>query len=63
LLLGNTINEDLLMRAGVAVMQEVNPISDGRASADYRREMSAVLARRALRECATQAGVPAGSGA
>jgi carbon-monoxide dehydrogenase medium subunit len=56
LLLGKTLSEDLLARVGVAVMQEVNPISDSRASAEYRREMSAVLARRALRECAAQAG-------
>jgi len=56
LLLGNTFSEDLLTRVGEAVMKEVNPISDSRASAEYRREMSAVLARRALRECATQAG-------
>ena len=56
LLLGNTLSEDLLTRVGEAVMQEVSPISDSRASAEYRREMSAVLARRALRECAAQAG-------
>jgi carbon-monoxide dehydrogenase medium subunit len=57
LLPGNTLSEDLLMRVGEAVMKEVSPISDGRASADYRREMSAVLARRGLRECAAQAGL------
>lgn len=56
LLLENMLNEDLLGRVGIAVMQEVNPIGDSRASAEYRREMSAVLARRALRECAAQAG-------
>jgi carbon-monoxide dehydrogenase medium subunit len=56
LLQGNTLHEDLLTRVREAVMQEVNPISDGRASAEYRREMSGVLARRALRECAAQAG-------
>jgi carbon-monoxide dehydrogenase medium subunit len=56
LLLGNALSEDLLAQAVVAVMREVNPISDGRASAEYRREMSGVLARRALRECAAQAG-------
>jgi carbon-monoxide dehydrogenase medium subunit len=56
LLLGNTLNEDLLTQVGEAVMKEVSPISDGRASAEYRREMSAVLARRALCECAAQAG-------
>ena len=56
LLLGNTLNEDLLTHVGEAVMREVSPISDSRASAEYRREMSGVLARRALRECAAQAG-------
>jgi carbon-monoxide dehydrogenase medium subunit len=56
LLLGKTLNEDLLAQVGATVMQEVNPISDNRASAEYRREMSAVLVRRALRECAAQAG-------
>jgi carbon-monoxide dehydrogenase medium subunit len=56
LLLGNRFSEELLARAGEAVMREVNPIGDGRASAEYRREMSGVLARRALHECASQAG-------
>jgi carbon-monoxide dehydrogenase medium subunit len=56
LLLGNTLNEDLVMRAGEAVMLETSPINDSRASAEYRREMSGVLARRALRGCAVQAG-------
>ncbi len=56
LLLGSTFSEDLLSRAGEAVIHEVSPIGDGRASAEYRREMSGVLARRALRECASQAG-------
>jgi carbon-monoxide dehydrogenase medium subunit len=56
LLLGNALNEDLLTRVSEAVMKEISPISDSRASAEYRREMSAVLARRALRECAAQAG-------
>jgi carbon-monoxide dehydrogenase medium subunit len=57
LLLGDVLNEDLLARAGEAVIKEVSPISDSRASAEYRREMSAVLTRRALRECAAQAGI------
>jgi carbon-monoxide dehydrogenase medium subunit len=56
LLLGNTLNEELLAHAGGAAWQEVSPISDSRASAEYRQEMSAVLARRAWRECAAQAG-------
>ncbi len=56
LLLGNIMNEDLLTRASETAWREVSPISDSRASAEYRREMSAVLTRRALRECAAQAG-------
>jgi carbon-monoxide dehydrogenase medium subunit len=56
LLLGNALHEDLLTRVGESVMKEVSPISDSRASAEYRRDMSAVLVRRALRECAAQAG-------
>ena len=56
LMAGNPFGEDLLARVGEAVSKEVSPISDGRASAEYRREMSAVLARRALRACAAQAG-------
>ncbi len=57
LLLGNIFSEELLTQVGEAVMQEDRPISDSRASAEYRREMSGVLARRALRECAAQAGL------
>lgn len=61
LLVGNTLSEDLLTRVGETVMREVSPVSDARTSAEYRREMSAVLARRALRECAARAGMPTGS--
>jgi CO/xanthine dehydrogenase FAD-binding subunit len=63
LLLGNTLSEDLLTRVGEAVMQEVSPITDNRTTAEYRREMSAVLARRAFRECAAHAGVHVGRAA
>jgi len=56
LLRGKPLNEDLITQAGIVVMQEVHPISDSRASAEYRCEMSAVLVRRALRACAAQAG-------
>jgi carbon-monoxide dehydrogenase medium subunit len=56
MLLGSTFNEDLLTRVSEVVMDQVSPVSDSRASAEYRHEMSGVLARRALRECAAQAG-------
>jgi carbon-monoxide dehydrogenase medium subunit len=56
LLVGRYLEENLLERVCEAVAQEARPIADVRASAEYRREMSRVLARRALRECAAQAG-------
>lgn len=56
LLVGKAINARLINRAAESVASEVQPITDQRASAEYRREISRVLARRALRECAQQAG-------
>lgn len=53
---GKKIDERLLEAAADRVRQAVSPISDHRASAEYRREMSAVLAVRALREAAERAG-------
>jgi len=56
LLAGKSITTDSIERAAESVASEVQPISDQRASAEYRREISQVLTRRALRECAQQAG-------
>jgi carbon-monoxide dehydrogenase medium subunit len=53
---GRTLNAETVAEAARGVMQAVNPITDIRASADYRREMCRVLTRRALEECAAQAG-------
>jgi len=58
LLMGQVLTQKLLDRVGDAVMQQVHPIDDLRASAAYRREMSRVLVRRALAECAARAGCP-----
>lgn len=58
LLLRRKLDNTLLDRACDEVAREVSPITDIRASAEYRREMSRVLARRALRECAARAGCP-----
>ncbi len=56
LLEGQPLNEKAIERAADEAARQVRPLSDVRASADYRREMSRVLARRALAECARQAG-------
>jgi len=58
LITGRILDRGLLDEAGLAVRREIGPISDQRASADYRREMSGVLVRRALQECASQSGWP-----
>jgi carbon-monoxide dehydrogenase medium subunit len=56
LLAGQPITSELIDRAAESVAREVQPITDQRASAEYRREISQVLTRRALRECAKEAG-------
>jgi aerobic carbon-monoxide dehydrogenase medium subunit len=48
LLTGQELSDALLDRARAAAEQEVKPISDVRASEEYRRHISGVLARRAL---------------
>jgi CO/xanthine dehydrogenase FAD-binding subunit len=50
LLTGQALTPERLQSAGEAAMAEVNPASDFRASADYRREMAGLLVRRALAE-------------
>jgi CO/xanthine dehydrogenase FAD-binding subunit len=51
-LLGQPATEETFQRVGEIVRGEVQPISDHRASADYRRRMSGVAAVRALRQAA-----------
>jgi carbon-monoxide dehydrogenase medium subunit len=48
LLSGERISQHLLDAAGEAVKAEVDPLSDHRGSAAYKREMAAVMVRRAL---------------
>jgi len=57
LLTGRKLDRELLQHAGDEVATEISPIDDIRASAEYRRDMSRVLTKRALEECAAQAGV------
>jgi carbon-monoxide dehydrogenase medium subunit len=56
LLAGRKLEPGVIDEAAAEVAREVCPISDVRASADYRRQMSGVLVKRALRECARQVG-------
>ncbi len=51
-LIGQAPTEEAIQRAAELVSAEVRPISDQRASADYRRRMSKVAAVRALRQAA-----------
>jgi len=50
---GRSITAETLAEAGRIAAGEAAPISDFRASAEYRREMIAVLTRRALQRCLT----------
>ena len=50
ILVGREFNQELMEKAAQAASGEANPISDIRASAEYRREMVAVLARRLLQQ-------------
>ena len=51
-LLGQPAVEETFQRIAAIVREEVRPISDQRASADYRRRMSGIAAVRALRQAA-----------
>ena len=53
---GRILDQALLAEIGAEVAREVHPISDARASAEYRREICSVLTRRALEECSAPAG-------
>lgn len=50
ILVGKEFSPELVEKAAEAASGEARPISDIRASAEYRREMVAVLARRLLQE-------------
>ena len=48
LLCGRKVTSELFAEAAAVAATEISPISDLRASADYRRQISVVLVRRAL---------------
>lgn len=56
LMTGRVLDQLLIAEASEEAAREVRPVSDLRASAEYRREMSRVLTGRALEECAGAAG-------
>jgi len=47
---GISVSEEAIDHAAELIKKEVDPITDIRASASYRREMSEVLTKRALRK-------------
>ncbi|MEC5160711.1 aerobic carbon-monoxide dehydrogenase medium subunit [Janthinobacterium sp. CG_23.3] len=55
LLLGQRVDAALVAAAAAQAMAAARPISDVRASADYRRQMVGVLTRRALEQALQQA--------
>ena len=48
ILKGNELSDELLEKAGVKASQEISPISDVRASAEYRTDMVRVYTKRAV---------------
>lgn len=53
-LIGKTLDEQTLTAAAAAAMQECAPISDVRASAEYRRDMVRVFTKRAIKKALEQ---------
>jgi xanthine dehydrogenase iron-sulfur cluster and FAD-binding subunit A len=47
-LMGNELSEDRVEEAAIAASKEISPITDVRASRNYREKMAHVLVRRAL---------------
>lgn len=52
---GKVLNQELIEKAGAQASREARPISDVRATAEYRKQMVAVLTQRALEEAHARA--------
>lgn len=57
-LAGQPVSAEVIVKAADIAASETKPISDFRASAEYRRELAAVLTRRALQAACASAGAP-----
>ncbi len=55
ILKGRKLDQELLEKSGQAAAEEASPIDDIRGSADYRRELLAVLTKRAMAQAIQQA--------
>jgi carbon-monoxide dehydrogenase medium subunit len=60
--LGRAPTDAVLREAAAEVRAQVEPIADGRGSAEYKREMAEVFVYRALREAVRRAGANGASG-
>lgn len=49
-LIGKELTEETIVKASVAAMEDCNPISDVRASAEYRKDMIRVFTKRAIKK-------------
>jgi aerobic carbon-monoxide dehydrogenase medium subunit len=62
LLRGTPLGPESIAAAATAVAEDVDPIADGRGSADYKRAMARVWTERALRDCLDQGADPLQAG-
>jgi carbon-monoxide dehydrogenase medium subunit len=53
---GKALTDSLIEKVAMDCIELVSPISDVRGTAEYRRDMTAVLAKRALHEAWTRSG-------
>ena len=56
ILCGESVSERIIEAAAEVAATEASPISDMRGSADYRRELVRVLARRTLKQSCEELG-------
>lgn len=53
---GKTFSDTLVEEAAAAVLKDINPISDVRSTAEYRKEVAPILVREALEEAWERSG-------